>query len=126
MRILVCEDEQPIRRLIEITLQARGHTVDLTEGVMQGREQFDLSLENGEPYDLIITDVLMPGPSGFSLAGYVRGRGYQGRLAMLTGSPPEYANMATVGAEYWPKVEAMGNLVNRVESAREAVTGEQV
>ena len=66
--------------------------------------------------EIIITDIYMPGPSGYSLAGYARGAGYKGRIAALTGSEPELGNLATVEAEYWPKPDALGNLIERVEA----------
>lgn len=115
MKILVCEDEQPWRQIIELTLTPRGHEVVLTENVAEAVVAFETSRTGDAPFDLIISDVRVPGPSGYSLAGYVRGAGYKGRLAMLTASEPELGNLASVKAEYWPKQKALGDLVNRVE-----------
>ncbi len=110
MRILVCEDDQSIRRIIEVTLTARGHIVESSGNAPEAILLFDAAREAEEPYDLIIADIMLPGPSGYSLAGYARGSGYEGRIAALTATRPEMDNLATIDAEYWPKVEAMGDM----------------
>ncbi len=68
MRILVCEDDQAIRRIIEITLESRGHEVILCENAGDSIKAFDDSIRDLKPFDLIIADVNLPGPSGYSLA----------------------------------------------------------
>ncbi len=115
MKILLCEDEKPIQTIVCVTLLPRAHTVDVANDVDEAIELFEAARKRGETYDLIMSDVGVPGPSGYALAGYVRGRGYEGRLAMFTNKEPEIENLAMVKAEYWPKVDAMGNLVARVE-----------
>lgn len=120
MRILICDDEEAICRIVQVTLEPRGHRVDIASNVEAAITLFDEARRHDDGYELIIADVYMPAESGFYLAGYVRGTGYTGRLAVLTGAilngnEPEFANMAKVGAEYWPKPLAMGNLIERVE-----------
>lgn len=62
MRILVVEDEAPIRDLISINLQLVGYEVFTAEdGIMA--EKF---LEN-QKVDLVLLDVMIPGIDGFSL-----------------------------------------------------------
>jgi DNA-binding response OmpR family regulator len=119
MKILVCEDEQALRRIIEVTISARGHVVHGASVVSEAIALFEAAKQSGEPYDLIISDIGLPGPSGYSLAGYVRGAGYTGRLAALTASEPEMGNLASVKAEYWAKTTALQNLVNLVEAVPE-------
>jgi DNA-binding response OmpR family regulator len=115
MKVLVCDDDSSVYKLIAVTLQPRGHEVVCADDVHKAVELFEQSRKIGADFDLIITDVYMPGPSGFSLAGYVRGAGYNGRLAVLSGGAPELGNLASVQAEYWPKPEAWKDLVARVE-----------
>lgn len=62
MKILVVEDEAPIRDLISINLQLVGYEVFTAEdGIMA--EKF---LEN-QKVDLVLLDVMIPGIDGFSL-----------------------------------------------------------
>ena len=115
MRILFCDDELPMLRVIQVTLEPRGHTVEVAENARDAADLFDSSIAGGQEYDLIVTDQEMPGSSGFYLCGYVRASGYKGRLAVFTAFSPETANLADVQAEYWPKPQAVGELVARVE-----------
>lgn len=118
MKILLCEDDQSIRRIVDVTLSPRGHVVDCAENAKEAIDLFDAAWNSDAPYELILADIHLPGPSGYSLAGYVRGRGYEGRLAALTAMGAEPDNLAQVGAEYWPKPEALGDLIERVETGK--------
>ncbi|MDO5292330.1 MAG: response regulator transcription factor [bacterium] len=62
MRILVVEDEEPIRNLIAINLEMVGYEVLTSEN---GSEA--LALLEREQVDLILLDVMLPGIDGFTL-----------------------------------------------------------
>lgn len=116
MRILACDDELSIVRLIEISLQARGHEVDAASSATEAIDWFELRRLQGKSYDLILLDINMPVQSGFAVGGHVRGKGYAGRLVFLTAGKAEFENFAHLNAEYWPKLKAIDNLVERVEN----------
>lgn len=59
-RILVCDDEPHIARLVQIFLERRGHHVDLAR---DGREALDCM--DTHPPDLILLDMMMPRMNGF-------------------------------------------------------------
>ncbi len=63
--ILVVEDDPSVRQLVVRVLQERGHEV-LHTGVPA--EAPDLIANLGRPLDLLVSDVVMPGTSGPSLA----------------------------------------------------------
>ncbi|MBQ3230938.1 MAG: response regulator transcription factor [Clostridia bacterium] len=67
-KILVAEDEKPIRNLIMRNLELTGHTC---VGACDGLEATRL-LEN-EAFDLLILDVMMPKLSGFEVFEYAEG-----------------------------------------------------
>ena len=67
MKILVVEDEQDIRELLQETLRAAGYE---TFGAANGIEA--LSLIEAESPDLVILDILMPGMSGFQVLRQLR------------------------------------------------------
>ena len=69
VRILLVEDEEPVRKVVERILLERGHEVVAVES---GQEALELLLGSG--FDLLLTDVVMPGMSGRALVEAARGR----------------------------------------------------
>jgi len=61
-RILIVDDNREIRTILEEYLKEEGY---LAEGAADGREALTKHLE--EPFDLIITDLNMPGMTGMEL-----------------------------------------------------------
>ena len=62
-RILVVDDEAGVRTLLEKTLTRAGHSVDVID---DARAALDI-IEAGTVYDVIVTDVRMPGMSRIEL-----------------------------------------------------------
>jgi CheY-like chemotaxis protein len=68
MRILVVEDQDSIRRMIEALVQARGYEV---EGVASGTKAIDVSMTN--PPDVVLLDLMLPGQyDGFEVCRRLR------------------------------------------------------
>ncbi len=67
-RILIVEDERPIRNLIQRNLELIGHTC---VGVGDGADALELMIS--EQFDLLIFDIMLPGVSGFELIGHADG-----------------------------------------------------
>lgn len=79
-RILVVDDESYVRELLERVLQRRGHEVHLAA---DGEAALELLAKN--TYDLVVTDVVMPGIDGFDLLRRVKAT-YPGvTVIVLTG-----------------------------------------
>ncbi|MEM9955359.1 MAG: response regulator [Chloroflexota bacterium] len=66
-RILVAEDDDLTRYLLQLTLEQHGHTVDT---VSNGREAIQTVIAN--PPDLIMLDLIMPGLDGMDVIRTVR------------------------------------------------------
>lgn len=66
-RILVCEDDAVYRRMTGEILAARGHSVVFAEDGDTAME----CLKDGS-YDLIVTDLVLPGPDGLELIRSIR------------------------------------------------------
>ncbi|MCW1886122.1 response regulator transcription factor [Luteolibacter flavescens] len=79
MRLLVVEDEAPMRTALVETLKAEGYRVhSAAEGVA------GLELACTEPFDLVLLDVMMPGLDGFAVCRELRKRGRTMPVLMLT------------------------------------------
>ena len=79
--ILCVDDEKMIRKIYGEMLEMLGHTADLAAN---GNEALAF-LAQGHKYDLVITDIGMPGMSGWQLAEQIKNRGYTTRIAVVTG-----------------------------------------
>jgi CheY-like chemotaxis protein len=66
-RILVIDDDPLVRRTLQLLLNQAGYTVDAAANGMQGLEK----LPQGH-FDLVMTDVRMPGMDGFSVLRAIR------------------------------------------------------
>lgn len=68
MRILVVEDQDSIRRMIEALIQARGYTVT---AVSSGAKALDIAVT--DPPDLVLLDLMLPGQyDGFEVCKRLR------------------------------------------------------
>ena len=61
-KILIVDDEMPVRTLLQIGLEGEGYEVEMA---INGREA--MALYEQKPADLVITDIAMPEMSGFDL-----------------------------------------------------------
>jgi signal transduction histidine kinase/ActR/RegA family two-component response regulator len=80
LRILVVDDEAPLRDIIGEMLQREGHEVRLAESGRQALELFD-----AESFDAVFTDIGMPNMNGWELARSIRARDGRVPLAVITG-----------------------------------------
>lgn len=62
-RILVAEDERAVREFVRRALAHEGHDVTLVEDGLQA-----LDVLQGETFDLLLTDIVMPAMDGIALA----------------------------------------------------------
>lgn len=67
MEILLIEDNPALRMFLAATLRAGGQQVSLASDGNQGMQKL-----RTKPYDLVISDVRMPGPDGFTILEYAR------------------------------------------------------
>jgi two-component system, cell cycle response regulator len=68
MRILIVEDQDSIRRMIEALVQARGHSVI---AVASGTKALDVA--STDPPDLVLLDLMLPGQyDGFEVCRRLR------------------------------------------------------
>jgi two-component system chemotaxis response regulator CheY len=77
-RILIVEDQSEIRLIFEWALQKAAYEVVTSHGARQA-----LRLIDKQHFDLIITDLAMPGMSGVELIEEVRAHPERGRTPIL-------------------------------------------
>jgi two-component system alkaline phosphatase synthesis response regulator PhoP len=78
-RILLVEDDPGVVLVVADLLRAEGHTVETAPDGATG-----LRLATEESFDLLILDVMLPGPDGFDICHAARERGFDGAILMLT------------------------------------------
>lgn len=67
MRILICEDHESIRGMIEALVSASGHHV---VGVASGSKAIEHALT--EHFDVLLLDLMLPGMDGFEVCQRLR------------------------------------------------------
>lgn len=61
-KILVIDDDEAMRECIAFFLEEEGHMVTVCNDGIEGVRHFEQ-----EPYDLVITDIMMPGKDGLGV-----------------------------------------------------------
>jgi len=62
--ILLAEDDQSMRDFLTLALSKAGHEVTARENGLEALEE----LERNQSYDLLLTDIVMPGMDGIELS----------------------------------------------------------
>jgi two-component system cell cycle sensor histidine kinase/response regulator CckA len=83
--ILLVEDEAPLRRLVSEVLAESGYVVVAASNGEEAIRVSDERSARGEPIDLVVTDVVMPGMSGRQLATLVRRSWPSVRVLLMSG-----------------------------------------
>jgi putative two-component system response regulator len=78
--VLVVDDHPEIRSTLQRFLERLGHRVDTAASVPEALERLSVGA-----YDVVITDLQMPGPSGLDLLSEVRARAPGTRTILMSG-----------------------------------------
>jgi PAS domain S-box-containing protein len=78
--ILVVEDEEDVRELLKDILTNGGHTVEFTPDGKEGIELF-----KGKKFDMVFTDLGMPGMSGWQVAEQIKKISKNTPVVLITG-----------------------------------------
>ena len=121
--ILIVDDERPIAELIELTLQKMGYACQLA---FDGDTAADLMEQN--EYDLVLLDIMLPGPNGYELLEYLRPTGTPVIFLTAKGTVSDRVRGLRLGADdYIVKPFDPMELLARVESVlRRAGRGDRV
>lgn len=108
-RILLIDDESSVREALADQLAIEGHSVTSAADGWQGLA----ILEEGKPFDLVITDLGMPGMTGWRVAEAVRARFPGMPVVLVTG----WASTLEPGEE--KRVDGVLNKPFQIEAVRE-------
>ena len=119
-RILVVDDDQQVREMIKLTLERDGYEV-VEAG--DGNEAIDVYCR--EEFDLVITDIVMPGKEGIETIMELRGINPKAKIIAISGggriNPEDYLKWArrfgvtktfTKPVDRDKLLEAVGNLLS--------------
>ena len=111
-RILLAEDDESLRRFLAAALEKAGHDV-----AHYGQGDEALEALKGFRFDLLLTDIVMPGADGIEVARVAAARQPGIRIMFITG----FAAVALSAAQATPQAKVLSkpvhlrDLVNEVE-----------
>jgi len=117
-RVLVADDEHHILDLVDAVLSESDYEV---ECVPTGEAAIEKLGEHD--YDLLISDLRMPGIGGRELVEWVRSEGKSSKILLLTGDVASREMkdfIASSGVQYLSKPFRIGELIEAVEAAFES------
>ena len=80
--VLVVEDERVVRELVVEQLESLGHSAT---GVPTPARAVELFEKRGAEFDLVVTDLVMPGMSGWELTKHLRERRADLPVVLMSG-----------------------------------------
>jgi two-component system, OmpR family, response regulator MprA len=113
-RVLVVDDDRPVRDSLRRALQLHGYEVLLAPDGMEA-----IRTVTAEAPDLIVLDVMMPGVDGFGVVRRLRQDGVDTPILLLTArdAVPDRVTGLTTGADdYLVKPFALEELLARIEA----------
>jgi two-component system cell cycle sensor histidine kinase/response regulator CckA len=113
--VLVVDDDRQVRHVTVAALRRAGHAV--TEAATPGEA---LALAAGQPFDLVVTDVVMPEMSGPALAAQLRRQCPALRVLFVSGYAGEQiaeAGLSPDDVDLLPKPFDLPELQRRVAAA---------
>ena len=115
-RILVAEDDQSMLNFLTLALSRNGHTVAGRQDGLSALEELESS---DEAYDLLLTDIVMPGIDGIELAQRASKISPVTKVMFITGfaavAMGQQNTQATHGARVLSKPFHLNDLVDQVD-----------
>ena len=98
-KILVVEDEKSMRDLLGLMLRKEGYSVATADSGLQAKQL----VESGESFDLVVSDVSMPGMSGLDLLREIRRLAPETAVVIMTayGTKQTAIEALNEGASYY-------------------------
>ncbi len=85
LHILLVDDDAFVRESTQVVLEIGGHVATEADGGEAALKLFNEALARGEPYDVVMTDLGMPGMDGSQLAKAIKALSPATPIVLLTG-----------------------------------------
>ena len=128
LRILCCDDEPMIRELLTDCLGAFAHEVSVAEGGEEGLKMFRSAVAQKRPYEVVITDLGMPGMDGHAVTRAIKAQSPHTPVIMMTGwgtmmnAEGDSVIQADALLSKPPRFKELNELLIRVTSADKGLT----
>ena len=117
LRILLVEDDAGVREVLTQMLASLGHSVLAAAGGREGLAR----LEAGDFVDLVVTDLKMPGMTGWDVVKTVKAKWPHLRIGIVTGTPEllrERREPVDLVIEKPVRLEALRQAITRIQVTR--------
>jgi CheY-like chemotaxis protein len=84
-RVLLIEDDSWVQQVLGAMLREMGHRVTIAGGGVEGLTLFEVAVRSGEPYDVVLTDLGMPGMTGSEVVRRLKASSPTTPVVVLTG-----------------------------------------
>jgi signal transduction histidine kinase/HAMP domain-containing protein len=117
LRILIVDDDPLIIESLRETLRGDAHRVTAAEGGQAGIDAFETARADGEPFELVITDLGMPYVDGRRVAAAIKAASPNTPVVLLTG----WGQRLTAENQVPPHVDRVLNKPPRLKDLRAAL-----
>jgi len=115
LRVLLVEDEDTVRNVVARLLKKLGYQVSAAANADEAISYFD----GGESFDLVVTDIVMPGLSGIEMSEVLKARCPELRFLFISGYTSRELGTAPAAPPdpFLPKPFTMQELAEEVRKA---------
>lgn len=118
-RILIAEDDPSMRQFLALALERAGHSVDVREDGLEALNTLENTLKDGQSYDLLLADIVMPGMDGIELSQRAAALAPAMKIMFITGFAAVILDQSNPKPDTNPEILAkpfhLKDLVDRVE-----------
>jgi CheY-like chemotaxis protein len=97
-KILIIEDDNFVQKMLKQTFERAGYEVDIAANGADGIKRYDAKLNVLEPYDLVVTDLIMPEMEGIETITRLRKSNPDAKIIAISGGgrnkPEHYLHLA--------------------------------
>lgn len=112
-RILLADDDLSIRQFLTGALEKSGHVVTACADGLDAWQAFETAPADA-PYDLLLTDIVMPGLDGMELSIRIRSQQPDIKIVYITGFAAVAADISKSDAKLVSKPFHLGKLTQEI------------
>ena len=119
-RVLLVEDDEPVRSVLKAILEGRGYSV---RSARNSERALELLADTGDGFDVLLTDVVMAGLSGPELAERVRRSAPRIKVLFISGYAEDNASFERVRTSGFPLLHKPFSARRLLGKLREVLDG---